>query len=108
MDVWIERSADNAARVVNVLAKFGFGGVGIDASTFETPDQVVQLGFPPNRIDILTSLEGVSFNQCYPARVVTEIDGLAVPFISLADLRTNKRALGRPQDLADLEHLSGD
>jgi hypothetical protein len=79
--------------------------LGLTRGDFVTRDQVIQLGYPPNRIDILTSLEGVSFEDCYDSRAVVELEGLLVPFISLDDLRKNKRALGRHQDLADLENL---
>lgn len=105
LDVWIERSPANATRLVAVLEDFGFGGLGLDAETFTAPETVVQLGHPPFRIDILTDLEGVEFAACYPERETVELDGVSVAFIGLEALRENKRALGRPQDLADLDHL---
>lgn len=77
----------------------------VDAETFTAPATVVQLGHPPFRIDILTDLEGVEFAACYPERETVELDGVSVAFIGLEALRENKRALGRPQDLADLDHL---
>lgn len=105
LDLWVERSPENAARLTAALDAFGFGGLGLDASTFTTPDTVVQLGYPPHRIDILTDLEGVTFEDAYPDRQTLHLDGTDVPFIGLDALRRNKRALGRPQDLADLDHL---
>lgn len=105
IDVWIERSPGNAARVVAALNAFGFGGLGLDEATFLTPDTVVQLGYPPHRIDILTDLEGVEFETCYPNRETLPLEEGEVAVIGLNELRQNKRALGRPQDLADLDHL---
>ena len=105
IDIWIERTPSNAEHLMEALAEFGFEDIGLTKDDFLTPDQVVQLGRPPNRIDLLTSLSGVSFADCYENRVVEAIEGTEVRYISLADLKTNKRALGRHQDLADLEHL---
>jgi hypothetical protein len=105
LDVWILTETGNADRLLSALEEFGFGSLGLTQGDFVTRDQVIQLGYPPNRIDILTSLEGVSFEDCYDSRAVVELEGLLVPFISLDDLRKNKRALGRHQDLADLENL---
>jgi hypothetical protein len=105
IDIWIERSPKNAARVVAALDDFGFGGLDLDEATFLTPETVVQLGYPPHRIDILTDLEGVEFKACYPNRELLTLDACDVAFIGLEELRQNKRALGRPQDLADLDHL---
>jgi hypothetical protein len=105
LDVWILTETGNADRLLSALEEFGFGSLGLTRGDFVTRDQVIQLGYPPNRIDILTSLEGVSFEDCYDSRAVVELEGLLVPFISLDDLRKNKRALGRHQDLADLENL---
>jgi len=77
----------------------------LTAEDFIQPDQIIQLGFPPNRIDLITTLEGVSFPECYGARIVTTIEGVSVNFIDLDNLRRNKRASGRFRDLADLENL---
>ena len=104
-DVWVERSDDNAARVIAALADFGFGGIVLTAADFVAPGQVVQLGYPPLRVDLLTDLEGVRFADCYPHRRMADADGVAVPFIGIDGLRQNKRAVGRPQDLSDLDHL---
>jgi hypothetical protein len=69
------------------------------------PDQIVQLGYPPNRIDLITTAAGVDFETCYAARIQTEIDGVLVNFIDLENLKRNKKAVGRHQDLADIESL---
>ena len=71
-----------------------------------TPDQIIQLGYPPNRIDLLTNIDGVVFEDCYPGRLEVFIDDVVVTFIDLDNLKKNKKASGRLQDLADLENLS--
>lgn len=68
-------------------------------------DTIIQLGYPPRRIDLLTTLPGVDFNACFLAKVVADIDGVAVNFIDLENLKKNKRATGRSQDMADIENL---
>jgi hypothetical protein len=105
LDVWIEMTAENAARLVQALEQFGFGSLKLDTADFTVPDQIIQLGYPPRRIDILTTLPGVEFSACYPSRTVVEIDGARVNFIDLENLKKNKKATGRHQDLADLENL---
>lgn len=106
LDVWIELNPDNAARLVKALDEFGLGSLNLQAEDFLVPDQIVQLGYPPNRIDLLVSLLGVDFETCYAARVATVIDGVTVNFIDLESLKKNKRATGRLQDRADLESLT--
>jgi len=105
MDVWIELSAENAARMVKALEQFGFGSLGLQASDFSEPDQVIQLGYPPARIDLITTAPGVEFESCYESRVEVEIEGVVVNFIDRESLKRSKRATGRLQDLADLENL---
>jgi hypothetical protein len=105
LDVWIEMSPDNAANIVKALEQFGFGSLDLKASDFLVPDQVIQLGYPPNRIDVLTTLPGVDFASCYVSRLAIEVAGVRVNFIDLEHLKKNKRATGRHQDLADLEEL---
>ncbi len=105
LDVWIELNPDNAARLVAALDEFDFGSPNLRAEDFLIPDQIIQLGYPPNRIDLLMSLLGVDFETCYAARVETVMDGIAVNFIDLENLKKNKKATGRLQDRADLENL---
>jgi len=105
LDVWLELSPENAANVIQALKQFGFGTLGLKADDFLVPDQVVQLGYPPNRIDVLVTLKGVDFASCYASRVPIVIDGVTVYFIDLDSLKVNKKATGRLQDLADLENL---
>ena len=108
IDIWIESSQENAARLVQALEQFGFGSVGLKIEDFLEPDQVVQLGYPPNRIDLLTSLAGVDFQNCYGSKMAVDIEGLIVNFIDRGNLKQNKMASGRLQDLADVENLGGD
>lgn len=105
LDVWIDHRAENASRLILALREFGFGDVGLSVDDFTTPDQVVQLGYPPFRIDLLTSIDGVDFRQAWARRERLEHDGLPINFIGLDDLKANKRASGRPRDMDDLENL---
>ncbi|MGD1904585.1 MAG: DUF6036 family nucleotidyltransferase [Leptolyngbyaceae cyanobacterium] len=105
IDIWIEMSPDNASRLLKALKQFGFASLDLQAEDFMVPDQVIQLGYPPNRIDLLTTPDGVDFETCYGARLEVEMAGVPVAFIDLGNLRANKQASGRLQDLADLENL---
>jgi len=105
IDIWIELTPENADRVVQALEQFGFGSLGLKPADFLEPSQVIQLGYPPRRIDLLTSLKGVDFNDCYQDRTTIVIEGMNIDFINLANLKKNKQATGRHQDLADLENL---
>ena len=105
LDVWVELNADNASRILDALNQFGFGSLGVKADDFMLPDQMLQLGYPPRRIDILTTLPGVEFSDCFASRTAVEMDGVIVNFIDLDHLKKNKQATGRHQDLADLENL---
>jgi hypothetical protein len=105
IDFFIERSRNNAERLVQVIEKFGFGELNLSIEDFLREDQVIQLGISPNRIDLLTSLSGVSFDEAWATREQGEINDLKVSFISKEMLKRNKTASGRTQDLADLENL---
>jgi predicted nucleotidyltransferase len=105
MDIWVEMSEENAAKIVKALNEFGFASLGLKETDFLAPDQIVQLGYPPGRIDILTTVPGVEFVDCYPTRVATEVDGVTVSCIDLENLVKNKKATGRHQDWADVENL---
>ncbi len=107
LDAWIWVSPENAERVLHSLEAFGFSGLGLTEDDFVQPDSVIQLGYPPYRIDILTSIEGVEFDDAWSHRVIVAIDNLEVPFIGRDDLLANKRAAGRPQDIADVARLTG-
>lgn len=105
LDLWIWTGVENAKSLLTALDDFGFGSVGLVAADFTEPGRVVQLGYPPVRIDLLTSIDGVEFEGCFARRVEIIVEGLPVPFIALDDLRRNKASSGRPQDIADLAAL---
>lgn len=105
LDVWIEREPENVDRLLKALQEFGFGSVGLTAADFLEPNKVIQLGNPPIRIDLLTSIDAVEFSACYERRETLDVDGVVLPFIGFAELLVNKRASGRLQDRADLKRL---
>lgn len=107
LDVWISADTGNAGNMINALRDFGFSTLDISEQDLLTPGVVVQLGYPPSRIDILTRAAGVDFDTCYAAKTVLEINGVTVNFIDVANLIKNKKAVGRLQDLADVEFLNG-
>jgi hypothetical protein len=106
LDVWVWLEAGNADRLIGALSDFGLGSLGLTAADFCEPGVVVQLGVAPHRIDLLTSIDGVEFDDCWPTRVAVDVGGAAVPFIDVDHLVINKRASGRLQDLADVEALT--
>ena len=106
MDIWIAVAPDNAQNVLDAFHKFGMKSPDLTADTFQTDDKVIRMGLPPMRIEVLTSIDGVVFEDCFPRRQMIELEGIKVPMISLDDLKKNKRASGRHKDLDDLEHLS--
>lgn len=108
VDVWLDSTPENAARVVAALDDFGFKSLGLTEADLSTPNQVIQLGYPPNRIDLLTGLSGVTFAPCYEQRATVTVQATVLPVIGLDCLRANKRAVGRLQDLADLDVLDED
>jgi hypothetical protein len=106
IDIWIDITPTNTQSLMKALKDFGFESLGLTAEDFQSPDTIIQLGYPPSRIDLITSPDGVDFTLCYQAKLSIEIDGLLINFIDLENLRKNKLASGRLQDLADLENLS--
>ena len=90
LDIWIELSPENADNVLKALDDFGFGSLGLKPEDFLESDQIIQLGYPPNRIDLLTTLKDIIFEDCYKARVVVNIQGLKINFIDLENLKKNK------------------
>jgi hypothetical protein len=105
VDFLIDTSAENAALLAAAVNDFGFGSVGFKEEDFRAPEMVIQLGRPPNRIDILTSISAVSFEEAWKTRVETRLDGLPVWVISKALLVQNKLGAGRLLDLADAAKL---
>lgn len=107
LDIWIKGDPVNAGRLLNALDDFGFGSLDLKKEDFLDPDQVVQLGVPPNRIDLLNDLKGIDFDNCYHRRIEVKLENCTAKFIHRSDLITNKKASGRHQDLADIENLGG-
>jgi hypothetical protein len=105
MDIWVSRTDDNARKLVSVLEEFGFQDTALATQAFTMADQVIRMGVPPLRIELLTSISGVEFKACYADRIENVIDNVRVNVLSLADLKRNKIAAGRPRDLADLAEL---
>jgi hypothetical protein len=105
LDVWIELSPGNADRILSVLDKFGLGSLNLKPDDFLEENQIIQLGYPPNRIDLLTTLKDIKFEDCYKTKVKVAIGDVEINFIDIENLKKNKRATGRLQDLADAENL---
>ena len=105
IDIWIDMNPQNARRIILALEQFGFGSLGLKQDDFLEADIIVQLGYPPRRIDLLTTLPGVDFETCYEDKIIVDIEGVPVNFIDLENLKQNKQSSGRAQDLADIENL---
>jgi hypothetical protein len=105
IDLWVRPTLKNAKRVWRALSAFGAPLSDVQQSDFKEPDTVFQIGVSPRRIDILTTIEGVSFDRAWPERLEIELEGVQVPVIGRAHLIENKQALGRSQDKADIERL---
>jgi hypothetical protein len=105
IDVWIWIDPDNARRVVKTLTDFGFDSLGLKEDDFLEPDTIIQLGYPPNRIDLIMGIPGIAFRECFNTKAETEINGVKLVFIDLENLKRIKKVAGRPQDFADIENL---
>ena len=105
IDVWILIDPANAKNIIQTLNDFGFCELGLKEEDFLTPGNVIQLGYPPNRIDIITQATGVDFKKCYTDKLQVDIDGVMINIIDVESLKMNKKAVGRLQDLADVEKL---
>lgn len=105
IDIWIQPSLENAKKIIHVLNKFGFTGVSVSIEELIQPEKIIQLGLPPQRIDILTSIDGVNFNDAWERRIVDSFGDIPVFIISLKDLIKNKSSSGRTKDLQDIEWI---
>ncbi len=110
IDFFVRPSADNASRLVRALTSFGapLASAGVTADDFSKPGGVYQIGVVPRRIDVITDISGVSFDEAFDHRVTQQVDGRAVSFIGRVELVRNKRAAGRPKDLIDANALDPD
>lgn len=102
LDLFIDPTPDNADRVMRSLTAFGLGSVGLTADDFSKPGQIVQLGVAPNRIDLMTTIDGVTFEDAWAGRADGRFGSQPVSYLGRAEFLRNKRASGRPQDLADI------
>ena len=107
LDIWINISNANADKMLLVLSEFGFSSLMFKREDFLKENIINQIGYPPLRIDILTSIDGISFNEAYSTKQTIQIDNLNVSFIGLAQLIQNKKASNRAQDQADIQSLGG-
>jgi predicted nucleotidyltransferase len=105
LDIWIAINPNTAGQMVMVLKEFGFDTSELSEALFLREHSVIRMGMAPIRIEILTTISGVDFDECYQQKVVDEIDGIKINIISLKKLKINKKASGRHKDLDDLENL---
>lgn len=109
IDIWVDHSPENAERVWKALAAFGapLKDLGIRVQDLTRTDVVAQFGLPPNRIDILTGVSGLTFDEAWATRIEESVEGVRVPVLGLDELLKNKRASGRDKDRADVKGLEG-
>lgn len=105
LDIWLNPTLENARKIVKCVNDFGFSSFGLTTSDFIKEGNIIQLGYPPLRIDLLTNIDGVTFFECFKNKKEIEIEGLIVNFIGYNDLLKNKKESGRLRDLDDLENL---
>ena len=107
IDIWVDASRGNSKKIYVSLAEFGSPLADISEQTFTEKDIIFQIGIVPRRIDIITCIDGVDFQEAYETKEIIEVDGLNIPFLSKEDLIKNKRSTGREKDKLDAEYLSG-
>ncbi|MBC6992835.1 nucleotidyltransferase [Neolewinella lacunae] len=105
IDFWLWMTKPNIEKLLEAIRAFGFGELNLKVEDFMTPENIVQLGYEPYRIDLLVDVEGVDFEACFERRNEAKLDGTSVKFLSLQDLIIAKKKAGRLQDLADAEQL---
>ena len=105
MDLWVGIHQNNAEKLVAALREFGFNVPQLSVNLFLKAEQIVRMGVPPLRIELLTTISGVQFENCYSERIIDVIDDVEVHIISLEHLKQNKQASGRHKDLDDLQNL---
>ena len=105
LDIWLNATPQNAAQILKSVNEFGFASFKLTKEDFTKPGNVIQLGYPPLRIDLLTEIDGVTFEACFKNRKGVIIEGLTVNFIGYNDLLKNKKESGRPRDIDDIDNL---
>ena len=105
IDFFVESSAENAEKIIRAIELFGFGSLGLKPEDFTKPDGVVQMGYPPNRIDIINDIDAVSFEEAWASRLLTQLEGVPVAYIAKDLLIRNKKATNRAKDIGDVSQL---
>jgi len=106
MDIWVRPTAENAAKLVRVFSEFGYSAQSIRAEMFLDPNKVIRMGVPPVCIDVIMTVSGADFVDCFSRRSEQSISGVPANVIGLDDLKLNKKASGRPKDIDDLQNLA--
>lgn len=105
MDIWVSRKKENADKLIETFKEFGFDIPDLSTDLFTKENQITRIGVPPLRIEVLTTISGVTFDECYSNRKIADLDGVKINLIGLGDLKKNKAAAKRYRDLDDLENL---
>ena len=105
LDLLVRPTVENGKRILHALTQFGFGSLALTIDDFSGGDKIIQLGVSPNRIDLLTSISGLTFDETWSSRETADLDGVPVAFIGKSALIRNKTKTGRPRDIADVEEL---
>ena len=105
LDIWLNISPSNAEKILKAVNEFGFSSFGLSVYDFMKSENIIQLGYPPLRIDLLTEIDGVRFEDCFPNRKIVTVENLNVNFIGYNDLLKNKKSSGRNRDKDDIENL---
>ncbi len=106
LDIWLNPTPQNAEKILKSVNEFGFSSFKLTLDDFTKPGNVIQLGYPPLRIDLLTEIDGVTFDDSFKNRKEVTIDNLKVNFIGYKDLLKNKKESGRPRDVDDIDNLN--
>ena len=105
LDIWLNPTPQNAEKILRSVNEFGFSSFKLTKEDFTKPGNVIQLGFPPLRIDLLTEIDGVTFDECFKNRKEVTMENIKVNFIGYNDLLKNKKESGRPRDIDDINNL---
>jgi hypothetical protein len=105
LDIWINPTIKNAHKMVKVMEDFGFSSLGLTEKDFSENGNVIQMGYPPFRIDVITKPDGVNFEDCYKNKLLVDYEGVQMTVIGFEDFKKNKNASGRPKDIQDLNNL---
>lgn len=107
LDLYVKPDPENASKIMEALEEFGFGTVGLKQEDFHTPDQIIQLGVPPVRVDLITSISGVSWEEALAGSVEAKYGNVPLRILGREEFIKNKKTVGRARDLADVEAING-